>query len=190
MLLSSPRQRRVVILWSFISGFIHVAWEGTWSVAAPYLQTPAAQHDWRLYWTLYGLADYRYVHADPFVRILELVTGTIVAALNFYASYHIWKQRQVPKAMMALLVVSVMEVYGTVMYFGSEWLNRWANLDTQSFVHTWVMFVGLNALWFAFPGWCIYALVGHYLGSSASYRAEPLVSPLLLTSAPSVPRRS
>jgi hypothetical protein len=94
---------------------------------------------------------------------LEGVTGSVVAALNLYASYHIWKRRRVARAMMALLIVSVMEVYGTVMYFGSELLNGWANVDTGSFVHAWIMFFGLNALWLLFPGWCIYELVRTYL---------------------------
>ena len=160
----SERQRRIVILWSLISGFIHIFWEGAWSIAAPYLQTPAARHDWRLYWTLYGVADYRYLHADPFVRILELVTGSLVAGLNVWAAYQIWRRRKRAAAMMALLVASVMEVYGTIMYFGSEMLNHWANVDTASFLHTWVMFFGLNALWFVFPGWCIYEIVGYQLG--------------------------
>ncbi|MCU1278941.1 MAG: Ebp [bacterium] len=157
---SSNRQRKVVLVWSLVSAFIHVFWEGAWSIAAPYLQSTAAQHDWRLYWTLYGVADYRYVHADPFIRILELVTGTIVAALNVWAAYHVWRRRNPAAVMSALLIVSVMEVYGTILYFGSELLNHFANVDTGSFVHTWIMFFGLNALWLIFPGWCIYEIVG------------------------------
>ena len=156
--------RRLIIVWSFISGLIHLVWEGTWSVAAPYLQAHAAQHDWRLYWTLDGGADFRYVHADPFVRMLELLTGTVVAALNLFAAYGLWKRRRVPRAMMALFIASVMEVDGTLLYFGSELLNGWRNVDTTSFVHTWLMFFGLNALWLVFPGWCIYELVRHYAG--------------------------
>jgi hypothetical protein len=158
----TPARRRLIIAWSLVSGLIHVLWEGTWSVAAPWLQSPAARHDWRLLWTLYGAADFRYVHADPFVRILELVTGTVVAALNLYVAHHLWKRRRVERALVALLIVSVMEVYGTALYFGSEMLHHWANVDTGSFVHTWIMFFGLNALWFAFPGWCIYELVRYY----------------------------
>jgi len=161
---ASRRSRRLIIVWSFVSGLIHLGWEGTWSVAAPYLQAHAARHDWRLYWTLYGSADFRYLHADPFVRILELLTGTVVAALNLYAAYGLWKRRRVPRAMMALFVASVMEVDGTLLYFGSEMLNGWRNVDTTSFVHTWLMFFGLNALWLLFPGWCIYELVRHYAG--------------------------
>jgi len=96
------------------------------------------------------------------VRILELVTGTIVAALNLYAAYGLWKRRNEPRALMALFVASVMEVDGTLLYFGSELLDHWRSVDTASFVHTWVMFFGLNALWLVFPGWCIGELVRYY----------------------------
>lgn len=40
---------------------------------------------------------------------------------------------------MVLLIASVMEVYGTILCLGSEMLNHWANVDTKSLVHTWVM---------------------------------------------------
>ncbi|MDB4968643.1 MAG: emopamil binding protein [Myxococcales bacterium] len=154
-----------MVIWSLVSGLIHVLWEGAWVVAAPYLQTPAALHDWRLYWTLYGFADHRYLHADPFLRVLELVTATVVAALNFWAAYQLSRRRNAASAMAALLVASVMEVYGTVLYFGSELFNHWADVDTTSFVHMWIMFVGLNALWVVIPGWCIYEILVYQLGS-------------------------
>ena len=172
----SARDRRVIIAWSLVSGLVHLVWEGTWSVAAPYLQSHAAQHDWRLFWTLYGRADFRYVHADPFVRILELVTGTLVAALNLHAAHGVWKRRQVPRALVSLFIASVMEVYGTLLYFGSELLDRWHSVDTASVVHTWVMFFGLNALWLAFPGWCIWELVRHY---SSGWRGERAPAPVV-----------
>ena len=161
---ASSRQRRVVIVWSLLSGIIHTVWEGTWSVAAPWLTAPSARHGWMQYWTLYGLADARYLHADPFVRVLELVTGTVVAALNLACAGSFLRRRSGRGTLIALLIVSVMEVYGTILYFGSEMLNHWRNLDTGSFVHTWLMFFGLNALWLVFPGWCIYEIISDAVG--------------------------
>ena len=132
---------------------------------APLLTSGATQHGWWLYWTLYGRADARYVHADPFIRILELVTGTVVAAMNLWVAHQLWRRRRPRTAMIVVLIASVMEVYGTIMYFGSEMLNHWANLDTHSVLHTWVMFFGLNVLWLVFPGWCIYEIVATYLAA-------------------------
>lgn len=157
-------QRRVIIAWSLLSGIIHIVWEGAWSLAAPWLTAASAQHDWRIYWTLYGRADARYVHADPFIRTLELVTGTIVAVLNLWCAYRFWRGRGRGAATLGLFAASVMEVYGTLLYFGSELFNNWANVDTASVVHTWIMFFGLNALWLLFPGWCIYEIIVAQLG--------------------------
>ena len=112
---------------------------------------------WRL-WAVYGTADARYLHHDPFVLALELCTGLIASTLNLWVSWHVWRRRRVGAALVALLVVSVMEIYGTVLYFGSELFNRFANVDTSSALHTWLMFVGLNALWLTFPGWCLWEL--------------------------------
>jgi hypothetical protein len=55
-----------------------------------------------------------------------------------------------------LLVVSIMDVYGALIYFGAEALVHFADIDTTSVVRTWVLFVGLNSLWLIFPGWCLY----------------------------------
>ncbi|MGZ6496999.1 MAG: EXPERA domain-containing protein [Actinomycetota bacterium] len=161
--LDSPRRRAIVISWSLFSGIIHVVWELSWSLAAPLLRGPEARHGAKLFWTLYGLADYRYLHADPFVRALEFVTGTVVGTLNIWVAAMVWRRRRPAAATMALLIASVMEVYGTILYFGSELFGRFANVDTTSFVHTWVMFFGLNALWLLFPGWCIYEIVSRYV---------------------------
>jgi len=179
---TSSRQRWVVIVWSLVSGIIHIGWEGSWSLLAPWLAEPWARHGWAQYWTLYGLADARYVHADPFVRILELVTGTIVAALNLGCAWSVLRQRNGRGTAIALLIASVMEVYGTILYFGSEMLNGWRNVDTGSFVHTWLMFFGLNTLWLIFPGWCIYEITSHAIGlrrtvAVESRRGAPAVSP-------------
>lgn len=144
---------------------------------APYLQMPAARNGWREFWSLYGLADYRYLHADPFVRALELVTGTLVAALNLWTAYVVWRRRRQAVAIVVLLTASIMEVYGTILYFGSEWLNHWANVDTSSFLHAWVMFFGLNVLWLLIPGWCIYEILRVVLAARVG-AAQPAAAPV------------
>lgn len=151
-------RRRVIIVWSLASGLTHATWELGWCFAAPYLASPAARAGWARLWAIYGRADARYLHGDPFVLALELCTGLVASSLNLWVSWHVWRRRRVAGALVALLVVSVMEAYGTVLYFGSELFNHFANVDTTSAVHTWLMFVGLNALWLTFPGWCIYEL--------------------------------
>jgi cholestenol delta-isomerase len=145
------------MIWCLISGAIHIIWEGSWSIVAPRLTQD--QGGWWRFWTLYGRADARYLHADPFIRVLELFTGTVVGVLQLWCGLQFWRRRNLGAATITLLIVSIMELYGTVMYVGSEMLNHWANLDTTSFVHTWIMFVGLNLPWAIFPTWCVYQIL-------------------------------
>lgn len=171
---ADDRQRRTLVIWSAISGFVHLLWEGSWSLMAPALQSPAALHDWRIVWTVYGRADSRYLHADPFVRALELFTGTIVAGLNLWAAWSFARRRGERAATLALVTASIMEIYGDCLYFGSEWLDGWSHVDTHSALHLWVMFVGLNVLWFIFPGWCLWEIVQQKPGGP---RAQTHASP-------------
>jgi hypothetical protein len=159
MLLDRGWRRLVVLWWSLVSGLTHVSWELVWCFVYPSLSSPAAQRDWRLPWTLYARVDRRYLVGDPFVLSLELMTGLVASTLNFGVAWHVWRRRRLGSARVALLVVSVMEAYGAILYFGSEAFDRFSHVDTRSFVHTWLMFVGLNGLWLVFPGWCIYELV-------------------------------
>lgn len=179
----STKLRRAVIVWSLVSGLVHFTWELGWCVVSRHLATPDALHGWRRIWSLYGVADRRYLHADSFILVLEWLTATIGGALNFYVVIEALRRR-LQRATVALLIVSVMEVYGTLMYFGSELFTGFANVNTVSFVDTWLKFCGMNLLWVVFPGIFIY--------ESARYLVAGGVSPFLAVSVapfPSPPPR-
>ena len=162
-------QRRVVIAWSLFAG-LAVLWDLSWCFVFRHLQAPGSEQDWRIVWAAYGRADHRFLVGDPYLVVLELVTG-LCSFLNFYVAHQlIWGNRK--RALVTLFAVSIMEIYGAVIYFGSEAINGFANVDTASFVHTWIMFVGLNSLWLVFPGWCVYELaVGRPIRGRAKARA-------------------
>jgi cholestenol delta-isomerase len=165
------RLRRTVIVWSLVSGIVHLTWELSWCLVSADLGSPAALQGWRRVWSLYGVADRRYLHADPFILILEVVTATLGGFLNFYV-VHQARKRRLRHATVALLIVSVMEVYGTVLYLGSELFARFANVNTTSFVDTWLKFFGLNMLWVIWPGIFVF--------ESARYLVKGGTSPFLV----------
>lgn len=140
-------------VWLVLSGLTHGSWELGWCLVSRSLGAQTSS-GWLRIWWLYGVADRRYLHADPFVLTLELVTGTLCSSLNFYAAYQLLKGRT-RRALPALLVVSVMEVYGAVLYMGSELFNGLGNINTASAVDTWGKFFGLNLIWVIVPGLCI-----------------------------------
>lgn len=163
--------RRAVIIWSLVSGIVHFSWELSWCIVSAHLAGPDALHGWRRIWSLYGVADRRYLHADSFILILEVLTATVGGALNFYV-VHQARRRRLQQATVALLIVSVMEVYGTLMYLGSEVFTRFANVNTASFVDAWLKFFAVNLLWVIFPGIFIY--------ESARYLVSGGKSPFLV----------
>ncbi|HEX3855567.1 MAG TPA: emopamil-binding family protein [Polyangiaceae bacterium] len=156
-------QRRIVIAWSLFAG-LAVLWDFSWCFVFRDLNH-ASTHDWRLFWAVYGKADERYLRGDRYLVILEFLTG-LGSLLNFYVVYELLRGTR-ERACVALFAVSIMEIYGALIYFGSEALNHFANVDTASFVHTWVMFVGLNSLWLILPSWCIYRLLTQSAGARA-----------------------
>jgi cholestenol delta-isomerase len=172
---STARLRRLVIIWSLVSGIVHVSWELGWCLVSRHLGSPDALHGWRRIWSLYGVADRRYLDADSFIMILEVVTSTLGGFLNFYV-VHQALRRRLQRATIALLIVSLMEVYGTVLYLGSEIFTGFANVHTASFVDAWLKFLGVNLLWIVFPGYFIYESVRHLVagGRSPMLAAEPL----------------
>lgn len=169
-------RRRVIIVWSFVSGFVHVAWELLWCFLAPTLASAGTKHGALRLWTAYGHADARYLHMDPFILALEGCTGVIASTLNFWVAWHLWRRRGERGALVALFVVSVMESYGCILYFGSELFNHFANVDTASAARTWGLFFGLNALWLVFPGWCLYELAVHFAGAKKSSARDRAVA--------------
>ncbi len=163
----STKLRRTVLIWSLVSGIVHFTWELSWCVVSRHLAGPEALHGWRKIWSLYGVADRRYLNADSFILVLEWVTATVGGALNFYVVVQALRRR-LQRATVALLIVSVMEVYGTLMYLGSEYFTGFANVHTASAVDTWVKFVGMNLLWVVFPGVFIYESVRYLVAGGTS----------------------
>jgi hypothetical protein len=176
----SGKLRRAVIIWSLVSGLVHFTWELGWCFVSRHLSTPDALHGWRRIWSLYGVADRRYLNADSFIEILEWVTATVGGFLNFYVVVQA-SRRKLRHALVALLLVSLMEVYGTVMYLGSEIFTGFANVNTASFVDTWLKFFAVNMLWVVFPGYFVYESVKYLVagGRSPMLAAEQPATPSL-----------
>jgi emopamil binding protein len=159
--------RRAVIIWSLVSGIVHFTWELGWCLVSRHLSTPDALHGWRRIWSLYGVADRRYLNADSFIEILEWITATLGGFLNFYVVVQA-RRRKLQHATVALLLVSVMEVYGTLLYLGSELFTNFANVNTASFVDSWLKFFAVNMLWVVCPGIFIYESVKYLVAGGAS----------------------
>ena len=177
---TAGKLRRAVIIWSLVSGVVHFSWELGWCLVSRHLATPDALHGWRRIWSLYGVADRRYLNADSFILVLEWITATVGGFLNFYVVVQA-RRRRLRHATVALLIVSVMEVYGTLMYLGSEFFTNFANVNTASFVDAWLKFFAVNLLWVIFPGIFVYESVRYLVAGGTSpflVKRAPVEQPL------------
>jgi hypothetical protein len=64
------------------------------------------------------------------------------------------------------------------MYLGSELFTNFANVNTASFVDTWVKFFATNLLWVIFPGIFVYESVRYLVagGTSPFLVAKPAIA--------------
>jgi hypothetical protein len=141
-------------IWLLISGIAHVTWELSWCFVHPYLHHVTEKDKWAWIWWAYGVADRRYLISDSATVILEWVTAIISGPLTLYAFYLLKKNPQ--KAGLYILVTSLMDLYGAILFFGTEVLNGFPHIDTQHFINFWIKFWGLNSLWVFFSILCIY----------------------------------
>lgn len=178
---STGRLRRAVIVWSLVSGIVHFTWELSWCLVSRHLATPEALHGWRRIWSLYGVADRRYLDADSFILVLEWITATVGGFLNFYVVVQAVRRR-LQKATLALLVVSLMECYGTLLYLGSEFFAGFSHVHTASFVDAWLKFFAVNMLWVVFPGLFVYESLRYLVAGGRSpmlaHEATPAAEPV------------
>ena len=54
------------------------------------------------------------------------------------------------------MATAVVHLYSTSLYFGSEMLDGFANVDTDSFLDLWIKFGLANMPWLVFPWFVLY----------------------------------
>ncbi|KAI9219528.1 Emopamil binding protein-domain-containing protein [Blastocladiella britannica] len=169
--------RRAVFVWCVLSGAIHMFLEAyfVWYYAElPAMTTPTA-----MVWKEYARCDSRYLWGERGVWMIEAITGFVWGPLLWYIAARL---RSAPSKthtyMPWLLMVSVGQFYGTVLYFAtslrvepltpSQNLNgasllEWATSVASRTVYDdgdphpyyfWVYFVLMNAMWLVVPAAC------------------------------------
>eukprot|EP00003_Mantamonas_plastica_P019227 TRINITY_DN314_c0_g3_i1.p2 TRINITY_DN314_c0_g3~~TRINITY_DN314_c0_g3_i1.p2 ORF type:complete len:183 (+),score=57.16 TRINITY_DN314_c0_g3_i1:462-1010(+) len=105
---------------------------------------------WHSCWVEYGHADGRYLISDSFVLSMETVTAVVDGPLCILAGYFLatgssWLH-------VTQLTVSLFQIYGDILYFGTEWLDNFSHVDQSHWLYTMVYFLFLNGLWILIPG--------------------------------------
>ncbi|CAH1245175.1 EBPL [Branchiostoma lanceolatum] len=139
-----------VLVWLFYDATVHFTFEGPFVYFS--LVGTVAKSDSLLteVWKEYGKADSRWLHSDPTIVSLEILTVVLDGLLCLVTVYAICKDKHYRHFVQITLCVC--ELYGGWMTFCPEWLTGSPSLDTSNALYLWIYLVFFNGLWVVLPG--------------------------------------
>ncbi|NXT20643.1 EBP isomerase, partial [Syrrhaptes paradoxus] len=139
--------RRLALGWFVMCAGIHAVLEGYFSLR--HRDLPADTGLLADVWKEYAKADSRYMTSDEFMVSMETVTAAAWGPLSFLTFLAFLRRH--PARYVLQLIVSLGQIYGTVLYFATEAQGGWTHSDPHPF-YFWGYFVGLNGIWMVIPG--------------------------------------
>ncbi|XP_053564347.1 emopamil-binding protein-like [Bombina bombina] len=141
---------RWLLVWLFYDAIVHFTLEGPFVYLS--LVGTVAQSDSIIasLWKEYGKADARWLHSDPTIVSLEILTVVLDGLLALLLIYAIIKDKYYRHFIQITLCVC--ELYGGWMTFCPDWLIGSPNLDTSNWLYLWIYLVFFNGLWVLIPG--------------------------------------
>ncbi|MDP3893956.1 emopamil-binding family protein [Nocardioides sp.] len=153
------RLQATVLIWFGVTFTTHVTWELGWLLFRGAIQA-APDAVWAYPWWAYiDGGDARYAGNDPTLVSLEILS--VLNGLIGFTALWLWHRsaRRNAVAIHLLMATAVVHLYSTFMYFSTEILDGYPNVDTTSFIDLYVKFLLLNGLWLVVP-WLV-LLWGH-----------------------------
>ncbi|XP_042306425.1 emopamil-binding protein-like isoform X2 [Sceloporus undulatus] len=129
----ASRTDRWVLRWLCFDALVHGALEGPFVYLS--LRGSVAKSDDIIasLWKEYGKADVRWLHSDPTIVSLEMLTVFLDGLLALVLIYSILKQKHYRHFIQITLCVC--ELYGGWMTFCPEWLIESPNLNTSNWMY-------------------------------------------------------
>jgi len=147
----AERIRSLCFLFLIVSYGTHLSWELVWLLCHDAIHAgrdAAWAYPW---WAYIDGGDLRYASAEPTLLTMETlsVTNGLVGALGLTLWYR--SRGADSRAVLLLMATAVVHLYSTSLYYGSEIFAGLPNVDTGSFVDSWIKFGLANAPWLVFP---------------------------------------
>jgi len=170
------RIESMAVIFMAVSYVTHLSWELVWLLFHGSIQA-ARDSAWAYPWWAYiDGGDMRYAGSDSTLVMMEIlsVTNGIIGA--FGLARWIRSRGTDAKAVMLCMATAVVHLYSTSLYYGSEILDGLPNVDTTSFLATWIKFGLANAPWLVFPWVVLYWGVKtlERMGTGATRSRSPL----------------
>ena len=150
------RIESLVLVFLVVSYFTHLSWELTWLF---FHDAIAASRDaaWAYPWWAYiDGGDLRYAEAPANLIMMEIlsVTNGLLGATGLLLWFR--SGRTDSRGLLLCMATAVVHIYSTSLYYGSEILEGLPNVDTTSFLDTWIKFGLANLPWLVFPWFVLY----------------------------------
>jgi len=150
------RVESLALLFMIVSYATHLSWELVWLLFHESIQA-ARDSAWAYPWWAYiDGGDMRYAGSPPALVMMEIlsVTNGIIGAVGLMRWFR--SGGTDARAVLLCMATAVVHLYSTSLYYGSEILDGLPNVDTSSFLDTWVKFGLANASWLIFPWVVLY----------------------------------
>jgi len=147
----SRRIQSVAMVFMVVSYFTHLSWELVWLLFHDSIHA-ARDAAWAYPWWAYiDGGDMRYASAPPNLVTMEILSVT--NGLIGVAGLLLWRRSagRDPRAVLLCMATAVVHLYSASLYYGGEILAGLPNVDTSSFLDTWIKFGLANAPWLVFP---------------------------------------
>jgi hypothetical protein len=150
------RIQSMCVVFMVVSYLTHLTWELGWLLLHESIHA-ARDAAWAYPWWAYiDGGDLRYAGSESnlvTMEILSVANGVIgVVGLTLWVRSGYRDRRGV----LLCMATAVVHLYSASLYFGAELLDGLPNVDTSSFLDSWIKFGLANAPWIVFPWFVLY----------------------------------
>jgi hypothetical protein len=150
------RVQSVALVFMIVSYLTHLSWELVWLLfhdAIHAARNAAWAYPW---WAYIDGGDLRYASAPANLVMMEVLS--VANGLIGVAGLLLWRRSRGRDARGVLLCMAtaVVHLYSASLYYGGEILAGLPNVDTGSFLDSFVKFGLANAPWVVFPWFVLY----------------------------------
>jgi len=150
------RIESLCLIFMVVSYATHLSWELTWLVLRESIQaSPDAA--WAYPWWAYiDGGDLRFAGSSSTLLTMEALSVTnglvgVTGLVLWHRSNHTDR-----RGVLLCMATAVVHLYSTSLYFGGEIMDGLPNVDTSSFLDSWIKFGLANAPWIVFPWFVLY----------------------------------
>ena len=148
---SYRRLERMVYIWVIVYTLTVLLWQIPWILLHERIAAAGDELWAYTWWSYIDGGDMRYVEPNWLVFFIEggADINGILSAIALLAWFRSGKKNVL--SLYCLMFAAPLHIYPTLLYYTSEVVHGFPNVDTSSFINLYVKFVWSNAFWVILP---------------------------------------